>query len=41
MSGLSVADSSELVYILKRLGNVATELHHGAHPDDEDSVLLV
>ena len=41
MSGLRVADWPDLVYMLKRLGNVATVLHLGAHPDDEDSGLLV
>jgi LmbE family N-acetylglucosaminyl deacetylase len=41
MSGVRVGDRSDLVYMLKRLGNVATVLHLGAHPDDEDSGLLV
>jgi len=40
MSGLNVADSSDVVYMLRRLGTVATVLHLGAHPDDEDTGLL-
>src|SRR4051812_5861880 len=33
--------NAELVYELKRLGMGGTVLHVGAHPDDEDSGLLV
>jgi LmbE family N-acetylglucosaminyl deacetylase len=41
MLGSGIADHSELLHMLKRLGNIATILHLGAHPDDEDSGLLV
>lgn len=41
MPGLTAGNKLDLVYMLKRLGTIATVLHVGAHPDDEDTGLLV
>jgi len=41
MPGMGTSDLQDLCYALRRLPMIGTVLHVGAHPDDEDTGLLV